>query len=177
MGKLANLANPFLVNEGFARRHDLKRHELLHSGVKKYICEACQQPFVRLDALQRHHKSEVSLSSHATWHWSLLLMMVNISHRMVRLAFSRLLRWQQLQESTCQAMALQLSHPRQRVRIPSLALDTLQVEVKVKLPTFRLERSLRRNFSAVIREQSHVAFHNSLLACYKHRQFSLLTLL
>lgn len=39
----------------------MKRHELLHSGVKKYICEACQTPFVRLDALQRHHKSEVSL--------------------------------------------------------------------------------------------------------------------
>lgn len=45
---------------GFARRHDLKRHELLHSGVKKYLCEACQTSFVRLDALQRHHKSEVS---------------------------------------------------------------------------------------------------------------------
>lgn len=44
---------------GFARRHDLKRHELLHTGEKKYICEACKTPFVRLDALQRHHKSEV----------------------------------------------------------------------------------------------------------------------
>lgn len=44
---------------GFARRHDLKRHELLHTGVKKYQCEACGQMFVRLDALQRHHKSEV----------------------------------------------------------------------------------------------------------------------
>lgn len=49
-----------LLSVGFARRHDLKRHELLHSGVKKYMCEACQTPFVRLDALQRHHKSEVS---------------------------------------------------------------------------------------------------------------------
>ena len=48
------------VSTGFARRHDLKRHELLHTGEKKYLCEACKTPFVRLDALQRHHKSEVS---------------------------------------------------------------------------------------------------------------------
>lgn len=51
--------SPSLLTSGFARRHDLKRHELLHTGVKKYMCEACETPFVRLDALQRHHKSEV----------------------------------------------------------------------------------------------------------------------
>ncbi|POY71130.1 hypothetical protein BMF94_5887 [Rhodotorula taiwanensis] len=45
--------------KGFARAHDRKRHELLHLGVRKYHCSPCNRDFVRLDALHRHHRSEV----------------------------------------------------------------------------------------------------------------------
>ncbi|WAQ90503.1 hypothetical protein PtA15_12A493 [Puccinia triticina] len=42
----------------FARAHDQKRHYKLHLGVKDYSCPVCQKTFIRLDALQRHHKSD-----------------------------------------------------------------------------------------------------------------------
>ncbi|KAL8292146.1 hypothetical protein RQP46_001612 [Phenoliferia psychrophenolica] len=45
--------------KAFARAHDCKRHELLHLGVRRYHCDPCQRDFVRLDALQRHHRSEI----------------------------------------------------------------------------------------------------------------------
>ncbi|GAA5890540.1 hypothetical protein JCM8208_004906 [Rhodotorula glutinis] len=46
-------------DKSFARAHDCKRHELLHLGVRKYNCAPCKRDFVRLDALHRHHRSEV----------------------------------------------------------------------------------------------------------------------
>ncbi|GAA5867319.1 hypothetical protein JCM3774_003545 [Rhodotorula dairenensis] len=49
-------------DKSFARAHDCKRHELLHLGVRKYHCSPCKRDFVRLDALHRHHRSEVGQS-------------------------------------------------------------------------------------------------------------------
>ncbi|GAA5988047.1 hypothetical protein JCM10908_002041 [Rhodotorula pacifica] len=46
-------------DKSFARAHDCKRHELLHLGVRKYHCSPCKRDFVRLDALHRHHRSEI----------------------------------------------------------------------------------------------------------------------
>ncbi|GAA5867006.1 hypothetical protein JCM8547_008406 [Rhodosporidiobolus lusitaniae] len=46
-------------DKAFARAHDCKRHELLHLGVRKYHCSPCKRDFVRLDALHRHHRSDV----------------------------------------------------------------------------------------------------------------------
>ena len=40
--------------KGFARQHDCKRHEQLHSNHRPFICEGCRKPFARLDALNRH---------------------------------------------------------------------------------------------------------------------------
>jgi len=45
-------------DKAFARAHDLKRHMSLHTSVSKYQCLACGRCFKRLDALQRHNKSE-----------------------------------------------------------------------------------------------------------------------
>ncbi|KAH9455060.1 hypothetical protein Pst134EA_022536 [Puccinia striiformis f. sp. tritici] len=45
-------------NSRFARAHDQKRHYKLHLGVKDYSCPICCKTFIRLDALQRHHKSD-----------------------------------------------------------------------------------------------------------------------
>jgi krueppel-like factor 4 len=44
--------------KGFARQHDCKRHEQLHSNHRPFICEGCRKPFARLDALNRHLRSE-----------------------------------------------------------------------------------------------------------------------
>ena len=44
----------------FARVHDCKRHHNLHLNIKPYQCEGCQKTFARLDALNRHYKSEAS---------------------------------------------------------------------------------------------------------------------
>ncbi|SCZ89331.1 BZ3500_MvSof-1268-A1-R1_Chr9g10370 [Microbotryum saponariae] len=46
-------------DKAFARSHDCKRHELLHLNLRRYSCEPCKREFVRLDALQRHHRSDV----------------------------------------------------------------------------------------------------------------------
>jgi hypothetical protein len=53
--------------KAFARQHDRKRHEGLHSGEKKFVCRGslkdgnnwgCGRRFARADALGRHFRSE-----------------------------------------------------------------------------------------------------------------------
>ncbi|EIM86426.1 uncharacterized protein STEHIDRAFT_57189, partial [Stereum hirsutum FP-91666 SS1] len=40
----------------FARQHDCKRHQQLHSNHRPVTCEGCKKPFARLDALNRHRE-------------------------------------------------------------------------------------------------------------------------
>lgn len=56
-----------MCNKAFARQHDRKRHEGLHSGEKKFVCKGelkqggqwgCGRRFARADALGRHFRSE-----------------------------------------------------------------------------------------------------------------------
>ncbi|KAK0194046.1 hypothetical protein F5146DRAFT_417162 [Armillaria mellea] len=44
--------------KGFARQHDCKRHEQLHSNYRPFSCEPCGKMFARMDALNRHLRSE-----------------------------------------------------------------------------------------------------------------------
>ncbi|KAF8634362.1 hypothetical protein AX17_004212 [Amanita inopinata Kibby_2008] len=44
--------------KGFARQHDCKRHEQLHTNFRPFVCEGCQKQFARMDALNRHLRSE-----------------------------------------------------------------------------------------------------------------------
>ncbi|KAF9001559.1 hypothetical protein BDQ17DRAFT_1244409 [Cyathus striatus] len=44
--------------KGFARQHDCKRHEQLHTNYRPFTCEGCQKQFARMDALNRHLRSE-----------------------------------------------------------------------------------------------------------------------
>jgi len=44
---------------GFVRKHDLNRHEKVHSGVKNYKCPYCERAFSRNDALTRHLRVEL----------------------------------------------------------------------------------------------------------------------
>jgi len=44
--------------KGFARQHDCKRHEALHLNLRPYTCDGCKKTFARMDALNRHLKSE-----------------------------------------------------------------------------------------------------------------------
>lgn len=56
-----------MCGKAFARQHDRKRHESLHSGEKKFVCRGdlshgghwgCGRRFARADALGRHFRSE-----------------------------------------------------------------------------------------------------------------------
>lgn len=56
-----------ICGKAFARQHDRKRHEGLHSGEKKFVCKGelstggnwgCGRRFARADALGRHFRSE-----------------------------------------------------------------------------------------------------------------------
>jgi len=54
---------PFICNypgcpRAFARQHDLKRHQKLHLGLKPHVCSNCGRAFARLDALNRHLRSD-----------------------------------------------------------------------------------------------------------------------
>lgn len=40
--------------KGFARQHDCKRHEQLHSNYRPFTCDGCNKNFARMDALNRH---------------------------------------------------------------------------------------------------------------------------
>lgn len=40
--------------KGFARQHDCKRHEQLHTNYRPFTCEGCSKQFARMDALNRH---------------------------------------------------------------------------------------------------------------------------
>ncbi|KAF7336940.1 Calcineurin responsive transcriptional factor [Mycena venus] len=58
-----NEEKPFLCKwpgcgKGFARQHDCKRHEQLHTNYRPFTCEGCKKPFARMDALNRHLRSE-----------------------------------------------------------------------------------------------------------------------
>ncbi|KAH8822824.1 hypothetical protein DL96DRAFT_1470336 [Flagelloscypha sp. PMI_526] len=44
--------------KGFARQHDCKRHEQLHTNYRPFNCEGCKKQFARMDALNRHLRSE-----------------------------------------------------------------------------------------------------------------------
>ncbi|KDQ27708.1 hypothetical protein PLEOSDRAFT_1056240, partial [Pleurotus ostreatus PC15] len=45
--------------KGFARQHDCKRHQALHSAKSQNnLCRGCKKTFSRLDALNRHLRSE-----------------------------------------------------------------------------------------------------------------------
>ncbi len=43
--------------KGFARQHDCKRHQALHTSKSAHLCSACDKSFSRMDALNRHRTS------------------------------------------------------------------------------------------------------------------------
>ncbi|KAF8313693.1 hypothetical protein DL93DRAFT_1161211 [Clavulina sp. PMI_390] len=45
--------------KSFAHAQSCKRHEALHLTDRHFTCEGCHKTFPRLDALKKHHKSEV----------------------------------------------------------------------------------------------------------------------
>lgn len=58
-----NEEKPFVCHwpgcgKGFARQHDCKRHEQLHTNYRPFTCEGCNRQFARMDALNRHLRSD-----------------------------------------------------------------------------------------------------------------------
>ncbi|KAF7312648.1 Calcineurin responsive transcriptional factor [Mycena indigotica] len=58
-----NEEKPFLCKwpgcgKGFARQHDCKRHEQLHTNYRPFTCDGCNKQFARMDALNRHLRSD-----------------------------------------------------------------------------------------------------------------------
>ncbi|KAL5504328.1 hypothetical protein ACEPAH_8402 [Sanghuangporus vaninii] len=51
--------------KGFARQHDCKRHEQLHLNIRPYTCQGCQRTFARMDALNRHLRSDAGTDCQA----------------------------------------------------------------------------------------------------------------
>ncbi|KAJ7649659.1 hypothetical protein FB45DRAFT_674850, partial [Roridomyces roridus] len=54
-----NEEKPFLgkwpeCGKGFARQHDCKRHEQLHTNHRPFACDGCNKQFAKMDALNRH---------------------------------------------------------------------------------------------------------------------------
>ena len=47
--------------KGFARQHDCKRHQQLHSNFRLFECEGCRKQFAKMDALNRHMRSEAGM--------------------------------------------------------------------------------------------------------------------
>ncbi|THH07163.1 hypothetical protein EW145_g3580, partial [Phellinidium pouzarii] len=52
-------------DKGFARQHDCKRHEQLHLNIRPYTCQGCQRTFARMDALNRHLRSDAGMECQA----------------------------------------------------------------------------------------------------------------
>ncbi|KAG8956175.1 hypothetical protein FRC04_004251 [Tulasnella sp. 424] len=46
--------------KGFARQHDCKRHQALHTSKSAHLCPACEKSFSRMDALNRHLRSSAT---------------------------------------------------------------------------------------------------------------------
>ncbi len=62
-----NEEKPFVCHwpgctKAFARQHDCKRHEALHSNYRPFTCEGCSKQFARMDALNRHRACSLSFS-------------------------------------------------------------------------------------------------------------------
>ncbi|KLO17086.1 hypothetical protein SCHPADRAFT_821976 [Schizopora paradoxa] len=52
-------------DKGFARQHDCKRHEQLHLNIRPYVCQGCNRTFARMDALNRHLRSDAGTECQA----------------------------------------------------------------------------------------------------------------
>lgn len=50
----------------FRRQHDLKRHKKSHLNERPYACKYCSRTFTRLDALNRHQRTENGVSACAS---------------------------------------------------------------------------------------------------------------
>jgi hypothetical protein len=48
-------------DKGFARQDNCKRHEKLHNNFRPFECEGCRRQFGRMDALNKHLKSEIGV--------------------------------------------------------------------------------------------------------------------